>query len=113
MAQNNADATSNGLSIGAHVSDITKINIPLTQFVHALLTAHPVEDPIWDRTNSCNILINTVNSAETVAGIHSAEQEYSFHNFNAGFEYTEHNVDVAPNIIEEDRLYKFIDKYNE
>ena len=111
-AQKNTGATSDGSSIGAHVSNVNKTNIPSTQSIHELLTAHPVEDPIWDRTNSCNILINTVNSAETVAGIHSAEQEYRFCNSNAGFEYTKHVVNVTSNIIEEDGLYKFMENYD-
>ena len=49
---------------------------------------------------------------EAMAGSHIAEQEYIFRNSNAGFEYIEHVVGVASNIIEEDGLYKFTDKYD-
>ena len=57
-AQDNVGATSNVLSIGAHVSYVTKTSVPSTQSVHELLAAHPVDNPIWDCTNSRDILIS-------------------------------------------------------
>ena len=47
-----------------------------------------------------------------MAGSHIAKQEYIFHKPNPGFEYIEHVVDMASNIIEEDGPYEFTDKYN-
>ena len=72
-ADQDAGATSDGSSIGAHVSDVTKTNVPSTQNVQELLAAHPVDDPIWDHTDSCDILVDTVNSAEAMAGSHIVE----------------------------------------
>ena len=74
-AQDNAGATSNILSIGAHVSGVTETNVPLTQSVHVLLAAHPVDDPIWDCTGSCDILIDIYTP---MAGSHIAELDYVF-----------------------------------
>ena len=48
-----------------------------------------------------------------MTGSHIAEQEYICCNSNSMIEYIEHVVDVASNIIEEDRLQKFVDKYDE
>ena len=45
-AAQDAGATSNGLSIGAHISNITETNVPSTQSVQELLVAHPVDGPI-------------------------------------------------------------------
>ena len=43
-AAQDSSTTSNGSSIGAHVSDVTKTNAPLTRSIQDLLAAHPVED---------------------------------------------------------------------
>ena len=106
-AQDNtgAGATSYGSIIGAQVFNVTKNNVPSTQSVHELLVAHPVDDPIWDHTDSCDISIDTVNSAEAMAGSHIAGQQYIFRRTNTGFDYIEHIVDVASDIIEKDGLY--------
>ena len=107
-----AGATSNRLSIGAHISDVTEINVPSTQFVQELLAAHPVVDPIWDHTYSYDILIDTVNSVEAMTGGHTVEPEYIFRKPNPGFEYIEHIVYVSSDTIEEDWLYKFMNNYD-
>ena len=66
--------TSNGSSICAHVSDVTKTNVQLTQSVQDLLAAHPVNNPILYHTDACDILIVTVNSAEALARSHIVGQ---------------------------------------
>ena len=45
-AAQDAGATSDGSSIGAHVSDVNETNVPLTRSVQELLAAHPVDNPI-------------------------------------------------------------------
>ena len=84
----------------------------MTQSVHELLTAHLVDDPISDHTNSCDILNDTVNSAEAMAGSRIVEIEYIFRNSNVGFEYIEHVVGMVSNVIEEDGLNEFIEKFD-
>ena len=81
-------------SIGAYVSGATKTNVTSTQCVQDILAAPPVDSPIWDPTNSCDILIDIVNSAEAMVGTYVADQEYynqkdqqyRFCNSNAGLE---------------------------
>ena len=91
---------------------LTSPNVPLTKSVHELLVAYPVNDPIWDCTDSCDILIDTVNSAKVMAGSHIIEPECIFHRSNPAFEDTELFVDVASDTIQEDRIYKFMDNYD-
>ena len=43
-----------------------------------MLALHPVNNPIWDHTNACDVLIITMNSAEALAGSHIVEPEYIF-----------------------------------
>ena len=69
-------APSDSSSIGAHVSDVTKTILPQTQRVQDILAAHPIDNPIWDHTDPGDILIDTVNSAEDLAGAHVANQEH-------------------------------------
>ena len=86
----------------------TETNGPSTQSIQELLTAHLVSNCIWDHINLCDISIDTVNSAEAMAGSHIVEPEYISCKPNPGFEYIKHVVDVASDTIKEDRLYKFI-----
>ena len=93
------------------VSDVTETNVPSTQSVQELLAVHPADNFIWDHTDLCDILIDTMNSAEAMVGSHIVEPEYIFCKPNPGFEYIKHVVDVSSDIIEEDGLYEFMDKY--
>ena len=73
----------------------------MTQSVQDLLAAHPVDDPIWDRTNLCDILIDTVNRANAMAESHIVEPEYIFCRPNPAFKDIKLIVDVASDTIEE------------
>ena len=43
------------------------------------MAAHPVDDAIWSHTNPSDVSIDTVNSAELIAGIHITEgSTYAF-----------------------------------
>ena len=69
-------ASTNTSSIGAQGSDVTKTVVTLTQCVHDILVEHPINDPIQDCINSCDILIDTVNSTEGMTGANVVGQEY-------------------------------------
>ena len=72
-------APSKGSSIGAHVSEILGLTFCPAQSVEELLAAHPVDDAIWSHTNLSDVSIDTVNSAELIAGIHITEgSTYAF-----------------------------------
>ena len=74
---------SNGSSIGAHIGDAPEdVEPPFrrARTVDKLLAAHPVDDAIWDHTNPSDVSIDTLNSAEDMAGIHITEgTTYTFH----------------------------------
>ena len=55
---------SDGYSIGAHVSDVTKPVVLPARSIQDILAAHPIGDPIWSHTDACDISIDTVKSAE-------------------------------------------------
>ena len=105
---------SNGLSIGAHVYDVTKPDVWPAQSIQDILAAHPIDDSIWSHPNVCDISINTVNSTEALAGIHTGESTYTLHRPNPRFEDNELFVDtfVPPDSIEDNRMYQFMDSYN-
>ena len=71
-----------------------------------------MDNPIWDHTNACDVLIDTVNSAEALAGSHIGGSTYTFRRPNPRFEDIKHVVDVASNSIEDDGLYQFMDNSN-
>ena len=75
--RNNADSstTIDGLSISVHVSDVTEPIVLLTRSVQDILVAHPLNDPVWDHTDACDVSIDTMNSAEVLAGSHIVELE--------------------------------------
>ena len=67
-------APSNGSSIGAHVSDITKADIWPARSVQDILATHVINDCIKDPTDTCVVSIDTVNSTEALAGSPIVEQ---------------------------------------
>ena len=69
----NSNAPSNGSSIGGHVSEVDKPNTRPIRSVQEILATHAINDPIWDHTDACDVSIDTVKSAETLAGSHIAE----------------------------------------
>ena len=72
-------APSEGASIGAHVSETLQRTFRPAQSVEELLAAHPVDDAIWSHTNPSVVSIDTVNSAEIIAGSHITEDlTYAF-----------------------------------
>ena len=104
---------SNGSSIGAHVSNVTEADVWLAQSVQDIMAAHPIDDPIWSYTDACDVSIDTVNSAETLAGGHiirhniTQESTYTLRRPNPRFEDIELIVDmyVPPDNIEDDGMY--------
>ena len=76
-------APSDGSSVGAHIGDAPENADSLfrrPQTVDKLLAAHPIDDAIWDHTNPSDVSIDTLNSAEDMAGIHITEgTTYTFH----------------------------------
>ena len=76
LDKNKTGASRNIPSIDAQLSDVTKTIDTSTQCIQYILTAHPTDDPICDCTNSCDILIDTVISAEAMTGAHIADQKY-------------------------------------
>ena len=72
-------APSEGASIGAHVSETSQRTFRPALSVEELLVAHPVDDAIWSHTNPSDVSIDTVNSAEIIAGSHIKEDPtYAF-----------------------------------
>lgn len=77
-----------------------------------------MKNPTLDCTDSCDILTDTVNNAEVMIGAHIRDQEYynqqdqqySFYNSNIGS--TQVELELAPEIIEEDGLCKFMNQYD-
>ena len=61
---------SNGSSIGAQVSEVKEHDACPTRFVQEILATHAINDPIWDHTDTCDVSLDTKNSAEALAGIH-------------------------------------------
>ena len=60
----------NGSSIGAHVSDVTELVVRPARCVQDMLAVHPIGDSIWSHIDACDILIDTLNSAEALVGSH-------------------------------------------
>ena len=72
-------APSEVASIGAHVSETSQRTFRPARSVEELLAAHPVDDAIWSHTNPSDVSIDTVNSAEIIAGSHITEDPtYAF-----------------------------------
>ena len=72
-------APSKGASIGAHVSETSQQTFRPAWSVEELLAAHPVDDAIWSHTNPSDVSIDTVNSAEIIAGSQITEDStYAF-----------------------------------
>ena len=63
-----SNAPSDGSSIGAHSSEVAKPDVWSTRSVQDILATHVINNPIWDRTDACDVSIDTVNSAEALAG---------------------------------------------
>lgn len=93
---------------------------------------HPFNNPIWGQTNPCDVSVDTINSAEDLAGAHFIDQEYDnltdqeykdcrqaqqyiARKYNRGLEQLK--LKLAPNIIvvveEEDGFCQFADQYNQ
>ena len=69
-----SNAPSDGSSIGAHVSEVAEPNTWPTQSVQDILATHVINNRIWDRTNACDVSIDTLNSEEALAGSRIAER---------------------------------------
>ena len=100
---------SNRSSIGAHVSNVTKPDIWPAQSVQDIFAAHPIG--IWSHTNTCDVLIDTMNSAETLVDSHiiqhniTQESIYTLRRPNPRFELFTVNAYVPPDSSEDDRMY--------
>ena len=78
------------------------------------MATHANDNPIWDRTVACEVSIDTVNSKETLAGIHIVEQlpEYILCRPNPSYELLTVDAYTPPDSSEDDRMYQLIDNYN-
>ena len=103
---------SNGLSIGAHVYEVTKPDVWPAQSIQDILAAHPIDDSIWSHPNVCDFSIITVNSTEALAGIHTGESTYTLHRPNPRFELITVDAYVPPDSSEDDKMYQFMDNYD-
>ena len=65
-----SNAPSDGSSIGAHVSEVDEPGTRLTRSVQEILATHAIDDPIWDYTDAYDVVFDTKNSAEALAGNH-------------------------------------------
>ena len=66
-----SSAPSNGSSISAHASEVEDPDARPTQSVQEILATHAINDLIWDHTDACDVLFDTKNSAEALAGSHT------------------------------------------
>ena len=99
------------MSIGTHVSDVTKPVVQPTRSVQDILAAHPVNNPIWDHTDACDISFDTVNSTEALAGSHIVEPEFTFRRPFPAFEDIELFVKAPSGTIQNNGLYHLMDNY--
>ena len=102
-----SNVPNNGSSIGAHVSEVDKPDARLTQSVQKILATHTIDDPIQNHTDACDVSIDTVNSAEALAGTH----------ITVGLRYTFCRSD-SYNLISNDNVSwyngsDFLENYNE
>ena len=68
MDKDKTSAPSDSSSIGTHILDITKKFIPSPRCVQDILASHPYNNLLWARTNPCDVLVDTINSTEGLAG---------------------------------------------
>ena len=79
-----------------------------------MLAAHPVDNPIWDHTDTCDTLINTVNSAKALVGSHIVEPEYFiFRTPFPAFEDIKLFVGAPSDTFQDDRFYQFMNNCKE
>ena len=78
------------------------------------MAAHPVDDAIWSHTNPSDVSIDTVNSAEIIAGSHITEDStYSFER-----SYPFGLIDTPSHVLDEDDMswydgLAFIDNFTD
>lgn len=95
------------------------------------LGSHSFDNPIYDWTNPCDILIDTINSVEGLVGAHFTDQDYDnltdeeYNNLRQDQQFIAHKygksleqltLELAPNIVieeEEDGFHQFVDQYNQ
>ena len=108
-----SSASSNGSSIGTHVSEVAKPSSWLTWSIQDILATHAINDPIWDFTNAYNFSTDTINSAEALAGSHIAKQvpEYILCRPKP-MEVCTIYMYVQPDSNKDEGLYQFMDKHN-
>ena len=44
--------------------------------VQHILVSHPYDNPIWDQTNPCDVLVDTINITEDLAGAYFTDKNY-------------------------------------
>ena len=64
-------APSDSSSIRAHISAVTKNIFPLLGCVRDIFASHLYNDQIWGQTDTCDVLVDTINSVEDLAGAFS------------------------------------------
>ena len=77
------------------------------------MAAHPVSDPILSHTNTCDVSIDTVHSAEDLAGSHIVDQlpEYILRRPDL-MKLLTIDAYVPPGSNEYNRMYQFMNNYN-
>ena len=111
-ASQDSSTTSDVLSIGANVSDVTKHIVQPTRYMQDISAAHPVNDPIRDHPNACDVSIDTGDRVEAITGSHIVEPEYIFRRPFHIFEDIELFDNAPSDIIDKDGLYQFMDNYD-
>ena len=76
--EEDSTAPSNGSSISAHVSEVTKHKFWPAQSIEELLGAYLINNVILGCTDLSDVSVDTVNSAEIMAGNHIREQQTLF-----------------------------------
>ena len=87
------------------VSDVTKSIIWSAQSVQDILVTNHVGDPIWSHTNICDVSTSTVNIVEQLP-------EYILHRPDL-IELLTIDAYVSPISIKDDRMYQFMNDYDE
>ena len=113
-----ASTPSNGSSIGAHISNVTEPVVWSTQSIQDILAAHPIGDTILSHTDAWEVSIDTVNTAEALAGTHIIQHDitqgstYTLCGPNPSYDLLTLDAYVPPDSSEDDRMYQCMDNYD-
>ena len=69
----NTTAPKGETSLSAHVSETSQVMSRPSRMVKEILGVHPIDDNLWDNTNSADVFVATVDSEEQMTGRHITE----------------------------------------